>query len=144
MTTQDLSAYQKVIKEAMEKEREKAFLLKSIKIFKAKAEEVILCPQIFGPLNMCRKMPSIFFQHQVNPARLRSAFRAADFQFKGAISVDALTSILQENRGGAWNLKMKLEEAKVVAAELFHQQNLNIANDLMSYKQFLSAFSFQS
>jgi len=121
MTQEELDRYQTILVAAVEADRKAAFLAKSLKQFKGRAE-------------------------MINQARLKAVFKANDVEFKREISFQRFEAMLmQQDSGGAnsgeWSLRMDKTAAKVVAAELYRQQGLR-QDQPMPWAKFVAAFTF--
>jgi len=120
MDQAELDKYQAILIAAVENDRKKAFLKKSMEDFRKAAEGI-------------------------QESRLRSMFKANDVEFKRQITYERFENLLmQQDVGdvntGQWSLRMDKKEAVVVAEELFRQQGLTKKGS-MTWEQYRNTFT---
>jgi hypothetical protein len=120
MDQAELDKYQSILIAAVENDRKKAFLKKSMEDFRKAAEGI-------------------------QESRLRSMFKANDVEFKRQITYERFENLLmQQDVGdvntGQWSLRMDKKEAVVVAEELFRQQGLTKKGS-MTWEQYRNTFT---
>ena len=123
MSAAELAKYQRILEEAVENEKRKAYLDRSISQFRTRAESI-------------------------KSDRLKAMFKANDVNFKRQITFDRLYGLLaQQDSGGSnsgeWSLRMDKKAARVVAAELYRNQGLT-PDQPMVWDKFKAAFTFAS
>merc|ERR1712226_67016 len=121
MSQAELDKYQAILVAAVEEDKKKAFLQRSMNTFRQQAEG--------------------YENHTI-----KNMFKVNDVNFNGTISYARFEALLaQQDYGGSnsgiKSFKMDKDAAKVVVAELFRAQGLT-RNDPMSRNQFFATFAF--